>query len=602
MRHATFAAMKALIQSLALLALFCAWHLATQTAARALPDEDLGSPLTHWRNEPVYVPGDWIEWSTRWPGRPELYRAQAIGVGATLAFLIILVLTRRRSTRAPVSTAHGAARFRTTAEVRAAGLGTRGVVLGQEDRARLDVLPQNDGPPKYRVRRTAPLIAARGYHSLIVGGSGSGKTAGPVKGTALSDRGRSVLFQDTSTRLFGDTAGWRSLHSYALNVTPTQMGGAGLNPMMSIRGGMDDIGDADAISVALVGSAEHAKAEGLVYWQAAEALITCTILHVLHHERRKSLPGVLDFLIKNPTVPPRRIVLGMHARAANSRIETRMEMLLRYSDGALSGAWTTAMNVLGFCADPRIADTLDRSDFRPEDMMQGDYPLSVYLTIPEDEMDRVPALCRLLANTMVRAVYRNIPEDVSSGELAAAGVINHEALIVLDEFTRPGVLPAFATGAADLRKHGGQLVFLIQGLAQLEATYGKNGAASILANCPVQVYFGINDEGTASLLNRMLGKRTVAQRRTGTSVSTRGGLFATSQSRSELDIEHGLDLVAIEELLRMPHDEALLRVPGAGWYNMKKLITHADPRFSERQNMKLLSAPEQLAHRHQAQS
>lgn len=249
------------------------------------------------------------------------------------------------------------------------------------------------------------------------------------------------------------------------------------------------------------------------------------------------------------------------------------------------------MNVLAFCADPRIADTLDRSDFLPEDLMQGDHPLSVYLTIPEDEMDRVPALCRLLANTLVRGIYRNIPDEVPTPELVAAGVLKHEILVSLDEFTRPGALPAFSKGVTDLRKHGAQLLFLVQGLNQLEAVYGRTGAASIVANCPVQVYFGINDEGTASLLNKMLGKRTVVQRRTGSSVTARGLMFASSQSTSEQQTEHPLDLMAVEELLRMPADEALLRVPGAGWHKMKKVISGVDPRFY---NRTLIAPPPQF--------
>lgn len=80
---------------------------------------------------------------------------------------------------------------------------------------------------------------------------------------------------------------------------------------------------------------------------------------------------------------------------------------------------------------------------------------------------------------------------------------------LLDEFTNIGQVPGFTEVISTARSLGIKVQFVLQGLKQLTDIYGSADAENILANCPIQVFLGGDDNSTTTYFSRRLGEAAV---------------------------------------------------------------------------------------------
>lgn len=553
----TGAPVDACMRALGALIVIGGWETATYLAA---PSFGPAHARTPWL---------WIVWFAR-AENSALHAALpafVVGVISTAAGVALVLGGARSRGEKPAPQSHGSARLATTAELRAEGLGTQGVVVCQEDSAKLIRVLHPGREPSWRVGREAPLICIPRLHLLVEASTGGGKGEGIILPTALSDT-RSMVLLDPAYDIHEQSAGWRSTFSYTLQLTPTRRGGAGFNPLLEIPRGEGELGESERIARVLCRSSEREGMEGLVYWQGAEQLITAASLFVLHYRDRKSLPGVLEYL-SNPRQAQRDIVVQM-AECANENVRVVARKLLRSSEQdrrAINGAFTTAMNVLSFCSDPITADMLDRSDFVASDLNQLDTPLSLYISVPFRNADRLTPLTRLITNVLVHGLSSRMERK-------------QDVVVMLDEFDTLGPVPAIENGITTLRKYGVQFVLITQSRAQIRATY-KERAPVIFDNCLAQLAFGINSYESAKYLSDLMGKRTEVQARHSKGV-TRRNLLDSSHTDTHAETEHGRELLTADEVRTMPRDKVLLSVGGLHPYLGVLVTRHADRRFADR--------------------
>ena len=91
-----------------------------------------------------------------------------------------------------------------------------------------------------------------------------------------------------------------------------------------------------------------------------------------------------------------------------------------------TGVQATAQSKLVLFEDPLICANTSGSDFRGEDLIGGDHPVSVYLTVAPSDLDRMRPLLRILLNQITRQLTR----EVRPGR--------RPVLLMLDEFTALG--------------------------------------------------------------------------------------------------------------------------------------------------------------------
>jgi type IV secretion system protein VirD4 len=532
---------------------WAAWHLAFQWR--------LGIPWFRFLRFPVYYPWRVFEWWYAYEAyAPNIFNTAgmiaASGGLAGAASAVIGSVWRARQSR--VVTTYGSARWASLREVVGAGL-TRsaGIVVGQFGPQYL----RHDGPE----------------HVMAFAPTRSGKGVGLVVPTLLTWPGSAVI-HDIKGENWQLTAGWRSRFSHCLLFNPTNVRSAAYNPLLEVRRGTHEVRDVQNIADILVDP--EGALERRNHWEkTSHSLLVGAILHVLYAEPDKTLRGVANFL-SDPARPFERSLMTMMSVAhlgdrVHPVIASAAREVLNKSENERSGVLSTAMSFLGLYRDPTVAEVTSRCDWRIDDLVCGEHPISLYLVVPASDISRTKPLIRLLLNQ----IGRRLTETV---ELKDGLPDRHRLLLMLDEFPALGRLDFFESALAFMAGYGLRAFLIAQSLNQIEKAYGPNNA--ILDNCHVRVAFATNDERTAKRISDALGTATElrAQRNyAGHRLSPWLGHLMVSRQES------ARPLLTPGEVMQLPANEEIVMISGQPPIRAKKLRYFEDRNFTSR----ILPAP-----------
>jgi type IV secretion system protein VirD4 len=532
---------------------WAAWHLAFQWR--------LGVPWLRFLRFPVYYPWRVFEWWYAYEAyAPNVFNTAGViaASGGLLGAASAVVGSVWRARQSRVVTTYGSARWASLREVTGAGL-TRsaGIVLGQLG-------------PQY-LRHEGP------EHVMAFAPTRSGKGVGLVVPTLLTWPASAVI-HDIKGENWQLTAGWRSRFSHCLWFNPTDVRSAAYNPLLEVRRGTHEVRDVQNIADILVDP--EGALERRNHWEkTSHSLLVGAILHVLYAEPDKTLRGVANFL-SDPARPFVRSLMTMMSAAhlgdrVHPVIASAAREVLNKSENERSGVLSTAMSFLGLYRDPTVAEVTSRCDWRIDDLVHGEHPISLYLVVPASDISRTKPLIRLLLNQ----IGRRLTETV---ELKDGLPDRHRLLLMLDEFPALGRLDFFESALAFMAGYGLRAFLIAQSLNQIEKAYGPNNA--ILDNCHVRVAFATNDERTAKRISDALGTATElrAQRNyAGHRLSPWLGHLMVSRQES------ARPLLTPGEVMQLPATEEIVMVSGQPPIRAKKLRYFEDSNFSSR----ILPAP-----------
>jgi len=523
-----------------------AWQLAFQP--------ELGPPWFTLFGWPFYLPPAFFWWWFSFDAYAHdifVEGGYIAGAGGIAAFAVAIAMSVWRAREAKHTITYGSARWATAQEIRSADLlHPDGVVLGQWHGSYL----RHEGPE----------------HVLCFAPTRSGKGVGLVVPTLLTWPG-SAIVHDIKGENWTLTAGWRSRFGRALLFDPTNIESAAYNPLMEVRRGEREVRDVQNIADVLVDP--EGALERRNHWEkTSHALLVGTILHVLYAEEDKTLAGVANFLSD-----PRRTIektlwammntphLGkghVHPVVASAARE-----LLNKSENERSGVLSTAMSFLGLYRDPVVAKVTRRCDWRIEDLVEGDKPLTLYLVVPPSDISRTKPLIRLILNQ----IGRRLTEELDSKQR------KHRLLLMLDEFPALGRLDFFESALAFMAGYGLKSFLIAQSLNQIEKAYGQNN--SILDNCHVRVSFATNDERTAKRVSDALGIATelrAMKNYAGHRLSPWLGHLMVSRQ------ETARPLLTAGEIMQLPTSDEIVLVSGCPTIRAKKVRYYQDRRLKER--------------------
>lgn len=540
----------ALVFAIALLGL-C---VATQWTASALAYQTmLGKPWFVILATPIYQPWRLFEWWYHFDAyAPAVFaRGGAIAASAGVASAAAAIgasVWRARQSRSV--TTYGSARWADYADVSDARLlESTGVFLGRlgEDYLR------HDGPE----------------HVMAFAPTRSGKGVGLVVPTLLTWPGSAVV-HDIKGENWEITAGWRAKFSHCILFNPTDARSAAYNPLLEVRRGIQEIRDVQNIADILVDP--EGALERRNHWEkTSHSLLVGAILHVLYAEADKSLRGVAAFL-SDPARPFQATLESMMTAPhlgdrPHPVVASAARELLNKSENELSGVLSTAMSFLGLYRDPTVAKVTASCDWRIADLIDAEYPVSLYIVVPPSDISRTKPLIRLLMNQIGRRLT----------ETLEARAQRHPVLLMLDEFPALGRLDFFESALAYMAGYGLRAFLIAQSLNQIDKAYGANH--SILDNCHVRVAFATNDERTAKRISDALGTATElrAQRNyAGHRLAPWLGHLMVSRQES------ARPLLTPGEVLQLPSDDEIVMVSGCRPIRAKKLRYHEDRNFMVR--------------------
>ena len=475
--------------------------IATQYVAHHFDyHENLGDSLY----QSFYNPFNWILWQRDYFDQYSIFFKTLnltmlfVFIVVFIVFILIRLLSLRKSkTHDDV---HGTAHWMSPSDIKETGLFRQkeGVYIGGfQEGSKLEYLKHN-GPE----------------HILAFAPTRSGKGIGLVLPTLLDWR-ESVIVLDIKGENWALTSGWREQYANnrVLKFDPTASNGMSVkfNPLEEIRIGTDyEIGDVQNISMMIVDT----EGKGLKdYWEKSSfSFISGLILYTIYRarERGERYPNLTDVygLLNSDDI---QALLEEMVKSSHQLISLVGREMLNKASEELSGVVGSASSTLNLYVDPIISNNTSMSEFKINDLMNDEQPMSLYLVLKPADKNRIMPLIRLIMNQLLRRLL----EDLEFEEGKVVKTYKHRMLLMLDEFTSLGKLAIFQESLAFMAGYGIKAYIIVQDVSQLHEAYGKD--ESIMSNCHVRIAYAPNKVETAELLSKMTGTTTVVKSYTTTS-------------------------------------------------------------------------------------
>lgn len=247
-------------------------------------------------------------------------------------------------------------------------------------------------------------------------------------------------------------------------------------------------------------------------------------------------------------------------------------LLLGFANGnAKTGADILASLTapLGIFLDPVVEAATSGDDFRLDDVRKK--PMTVYIGIVPTEADTFSRLTNLFFSQLIDVnVQQGLPEN-------NPGLFPYQCLLLMDEFTALGPIPAVQHGVSYIAGYGLRLLIIIQAPSQVEAVYGRENMCTFFTNFTLRIFYTPRDQTEAEEYSRIIGNETFKAK----SVS-RG-----KSSRSTSTSDQARAVMNPDEIKRMPLEDCVIDVAGSHPVYAQKIVYWKDEVFKPRIHLPL---------------
>lgn len=487
---------------------------------------------------------------------PVVLKALGAGlvVGLVLAGIMLWWIVKRQP---PL---HGAARFAKEREIRQAGFRAgNGIVLGMRGR-------------KFLIFGARNFLAFGGSeHVIVEAPTRSGKGVGIVIPNLLSWQD-SVVVLDVKRENWDATAGFRQKHGqsvFLFNPTDPEGRTARYNPL-----GYIDRDDPDQVVIELQKIATMLfvpPERGEPFWtDSARTAFVGVGAYLAVADQPFTIGGIYRLMTTGDTRGFFRRVLDDRSLKLSQGCRNALADFTSGADNTFAGIVQTVTSKLSLWLNPRVDAATEDSDFDLRALRTK--PMSIYLGVSPDELDRVAPLYNLLFQQLIDLNVRALPDATTP----------HQVLVILDEFARIGRAQVIASAFSYVAGYGIRLLPVIQSRSQLRAVYGEHVANEIVSNCGVEVAFTPKELRVANELSERVGY--VGQEAITKSLTIHGILANRSKSMSD----QRRALLLPQELMQFPQEELLLLRGGIPPIHGDKIRYYANRLFRTR----VLAAPE----------
>ena len=451
--------------------------------------------------------GRQANWSTWWryawllehPG----YRLHATAIrlsgagGLGLAALLWLALLAL-AWRSPARSTHGDARFASGADLARTGAFRRsgtGLLIGRHGRRYL----RDHG-------QRAVLLAAP---------TRSGKGVGIVVPVLLDYPG-SVVVLDIKHENHALTSGYRQQigqQVFVFNPFATDGRTHRWNPLRYIPAEPAlRVGELRQIAHMLYPDSDGSGNQQFFIDHARNVFLALTLYLFEQHDRAKRL-GLAQPL---PTFGQlHRLASGTPGTAPRAHLqaladEDHLSDACRQAFAGFSGqAEETLSSILGTFhapllpwSDPLLDAATSADDFLLTDVRRK--RLSIYLCVSPDRLAQAGLIFNLFFSQLVSLNTRTLPQQDPT--------LRHQCLLLLDEFTSIGKIDIIARAVGYMAGYNLRLLTIVQSMAQLDATYGREQARTLATNHATHILFAPREQQDANDYADMLGTTTLRRR------------------------------------------------------------------------------------------
>jgi type IV secretion system protein VirD4 len=524
----------------------------------------LSGYLVRWLLKLDGLPVQWQTWWTYYralelpqvaPYAGKIRLAGGLGFGLPLlAWLLLLVPLLRTSERA----LHGRARFAGRADLRKHGLlqsSVQGIVVGKLG---------ND------------LLRLSGQQFVILAApTRSGKGVGVVVPNLL-DYQESMVVLDIKQENFDLTSGWRKSQGqdiYLFNPFAEDRRTHRWNPLSYVSPDPNfRISDIQAISAMLYPEGSDDQKFWVSQARNAFMAFALYLFENFDDAYRRKLPaeacpfptvGRVFRLATSDGQELKSYLKGLAERPfLSTHAKTAFANLLSQADETFASIMGMFKEPLNAWLNPVLDAATSENDFLLTDVRKK--RMTIYIGIQPNKLAEAKLIVNLFFSQLINQNTRELPQNNKA--------LKHQCLLLMDEFTSIGKVEIIASAVSYMAGYNIRLLPIIQSMAQLDATYGKEISRTLITNHALQIIYAPREQKDANDYSEMLGYNTVRQESV-----TRGRDVSRSQSQERRA------LMLPQELKALGQDKEVFLYEGiAHPVQCQKIRYYQDPYFTSR--------------------
>ena len=425
----------------------------------------------------------------------------------------------------------------------------------------------SSGGEQYRVlnRNKGLILAENNYlpldkignvNVLIVGGSGSGKSASYSIPNAHQALG-SYVFTDPKGEIYDTTAGFLKSQGYEikiLNLVNPQSSDS-YNPLQHVQSEIDV--DIIANTIIRGQKTENTKTAD-PYWDNMSELLLKALIYYLLATRppeEQNLASCAELVrAANKSGDSSLLSNLMSELPIDHPARMNFKSVELASDKTFGTILSSLQSSLGKFDSKDIADVTSTNTINFEDIATKKTALYV---VSSDTHAAYDFLLTIFFSQMIQQLYDFA--DRNGGKLPL------QTFFILDEFANIGQVPDFDKKISTSRSRGISFSVILQNLDQLKAIYDKS-YETIIGNCDTHVFLGSNSYETVEYFSKELGEKTITHN--SKTMNRRNDTIRTGYSESDQIMARAL--MTPDELRRMDNNECIIFEKGLKPIKAKK--------------------------------
>ncbi|WP_211327765.1 type IV secretory system conjugative DNA transfer family protein, partial [Solilutibacter pythonis] len=407
----------------------------------------------------------------------------------------------------------------------------------------------------------------------------SGKGVGVVIPNLL-DYGESMVVLDIKQENFNLTSGWRASQGqavYLFNPFAEDRRTHRWNPLSYVsRDAAFRISDIQSIAAMLYpDGADEQK-----FWvsQARNAFTAFALYLFENHDQEVEL-GLPEDYVNFPTLGRiyrlssgdgsdlKEYFRGLAGRSfLSAHCRTAFANLLSQADETFASILGTFKEPLNAWINPVLDAATNANDFWLTDVRRK--KMTIYIGIQPNKLAEARLIVNLFFSQLINVNTKELPQDNKA--------LKHQCLLLMDEFTSIGKVQIIANAVSYMAGYNIRLLPIIQSMAQLDSTYGREISRTIITNHALQIVYAPREQQDANDYSEMLGYTTIHRRNRSRSHGQQGSVtFSESEERRALMLP--------QELKAMGNDKEIVLYEGlAHPVKAEKIRYYQDKYFTKR--------------------
>lgn len=382
---------------------------------------------------------------------------------------------------------------------------------------------------------------------LVVGGSGSGKSACYVKPNIMQKLG-SYVITDPKGEMYRDTANYLKANGYnikVLNLIETEYSNR-YNPLAHVK----DHNDVNIISETIIRGGSDTASSADPFWDnTAIMLLKACIYYVksVLPEEEQNLSSCLNIIRAGGS--DEKILDRLFVDELKPEHPGRKEyesIRLAADKTKQSIAISVAAKLKDFDT-PTIQSVTTSNEFDFSDLARE--KTAIYIITPPDH-STYDYILTVFFSQMFQSLYS---EAYKNG-----GTLNNPVYMLLDEFVNIGQIPDFPKKLSTTRSYGISVSIIVQAMDQLESLY-KDNYETIIGNCDTQLFLGSQSLKTCEYFSKSLGQKTIKFKSKSVNKDKTGN---ETQGMSFNEQTQARDLMTVDEIKRLDPQKEILLIRG----------------------------------------